>query len=221
MPEMIKVNAILSDWFGVLHNDHQADYERSARIRDSLDKPPEQIAALNLALDEGRIGIDDFFRLYGQALTDMGISSVDPARVREQMYAQAYFLDKNLGFLATIASEVDNVPLVLVSNAHPDAINPLLDNQFNNGEEIFTPRELFDDLVISGVEGVSKPHPEIYRIGLERAGNPSPETTLFIDDNKDNLQTAKDLGVLTLHSVEPDDIAPNLIIVDNQLYLNS
>ncbi len=54
----------------------------------------------------------------------------------------------------------------------------------------------FDGTVVSGREGVAKPEPAIFRRLLDRFGLP-PNTTLMIDDNKENLEAANRLGIQT------------------------
>ncbi|MEU3018705.1 HAD family phosphatase [Nocardiopsis sp. NPDC007018] len=57
--------------------------------------------------------------------------------------------------------------------------------------------ELCDVTVLSEVEGVAKPHPEIYRRTLERLGVRG-ERCVFVDDNPDNLLPAQELGITTV-----------------------
>jgi 2-haloacid dehalogenase len=54
----------------------------------------------------------------------------------------------------------------------------------------------FDGTVVSGREGVAKPEPAIFRRLLDRFGLTS-NTTLMIDDTKENLETASKLGIQT------------------------
>ena len=54
----------------------------------------------------------------------------------------------------------------------------------------------FDGTVVSGQEGVAKPEPAIFRRLVDRFGL-TPETTLMIDDAKENLETASTLGIQT------------------------
>ena len=55
----------------------------------------------------------------------------------------------------------------------------------------------FDGTVVSGREGVAKPEPAIFRRLLDRFGL-TPNTTLMIDDTKENLETASKLGIRTV-----------------------
>lgn len=62
--------------------------------------------------------------------------------------------------------------------------------------------ELFDAVVISALEGMRKPEPEIYRLAAERMGLP-PERIVFVDDLPFNLDPARELGMATIHHTEP------------------
>jgi 2-haloacid dehalogenase len=52
----------------------------------------------------------------------------------------------------------------------------------------------FDGLVISGVEGVAKPDPRIFRLLLRRY-QLEPAATVFIDDSPANVEAARGLGL--------------------------
>jgi putative hydrolase of the HAD superfamily len=54
--------------------------------------------------------------------------------------------------------------------------------------------ELFDGVVISGDEGMHKPHPEIFRLGAERVGLPTADC-VFVDDLRENCEGAEAVGM--------------------------
>jgi len=54
--------------------------------------------------------------------------------------------------------------------------------------------KLFDGIVVSGVEKVSKPDPKIYQILLSRYSL-NPAECFFLDDRKENIEVAKQLGI--------------------------
>jgi epoxide hydrolase-like predicted phosphatase len=72
--------------------------------------------------------------------------------------------------------------------------------------------ELFEHVVDSSEVGVRKPDPAIFRIALERLGNPAPERTLFLDDFEGNVSAARALGLRAL-LVEADP-GPTLAALD-------
>ena len=53
--------------------------------------------------------------------------------------------------------------------------------------------ELFEDVVVSGEEGVAKPDPRIFAIAEKRFGHP-PEALFFTDDNPSNVAAARSRG---------------------------
>ena len=67
----------------------------------------------------------------------------------------------------------------------------------------------FDGWVISGLEGVAKPDPEIFRILLARY-RLDPARTVFIDDAPANVAAARDLGLTALQFAGPDRLRRDL-----------
>ncbi len=57
--------------------------------------------------------------------------------------------------------------------------------------------DLFDGIVISGLEGVAKPDPAIFELLLGRFGLDA-QAALFVDDNPQNLAAAAALGMTTV-----------------------
>ncbi len=60
----------------------------------------------------------------------------------------------------------------------------------------------FEDIVISGVEGIAKPDPEMFALALRRTGFVA-ERTVFIDDNLPNVIGARAAGMHTIHFASP------------------
>jgi 2-haloacid dehalogenase len=56
----------------------------------------------------------------------------------------------------------------------------------------------FDGTVVSGLEGIAKPDPEIFLHLLDRFGL-TASRTLMIDDRLENLVVAEQLGMPTIH----------------------
>jgi HAD superfamily hydrolase (TIGR01509 family) len=69
--------------------------------------------------------------------------------------------------------------------------------------------ERFRDVVVSGVERIAKPDPEIYRLAAQRFGH-DPERMLFIDDNRDNVEAARALGWQAHHFADAETLASDL-----------
>lgn len=79
----------------------------------------------------------------------------------------------------------------------------LLSNSF--GRDPYDPYQvlgvtgLCEVTVLSEVEGIAKPDPRIYQCTLDRLGLDSAEC-VFVDDTPDNLVSAQELGVTTVHA---------------------
>ena len=69
--------------------------------------------------------------------------------------------------------------------------------------------KVFKGIVVSGEEKVIKPDPKIYEILLERYALP-PTTTLFIDDNLENIKAAQAFGIQTIHFQSITQLKQNL-----------
>ncbi len=69
--------------------------------------------------------------------------------------------------------------------------------------------ELFDGVVISGVEGTRKPARRMYELGAERAGI-AAELCVFVDDLPFNLTPAEQLGMATVHHTSAEQTIPEL-----------
>lgn len=75
--------------------------------------------------------------------------------------------------------------------------------------ERFSFFKLFDGIVVSGEEKLIKPDEKIFRLILERY-HLDPKSTLFIDDNRKNIDTAKGMGFSTIHVTEQTDLRQEL-----------
>jgi HAD superfamily hydrolase (TIGR01509 family) len=64
-------------------------------------------------------------------------------------------------------------------------------------------------VIASGVEGVMKPDPAIYRLTCDRFGL-APSDLLFVDDSARNIEAAAALGLHTHHFTDPAALRPAL-----------
>lgn len=67
----------------------------------------------------------------------------------------------------------------------------------------------FEGIVVSGEEMTRKPFPDIYQTTLKRF-DLKPEQSLFIDDNKRNIEAAKALGIHCIHFSSPQQLEKEL-----------
>ncbi|MEM1148399.1 MAG: HAD family phosphatase [Pseudomonadota bacterium] len=71
--------------------------------------------------------------------------------------------------------------------------------------------KLLRDIVVSGAEKVVKPDPRIYKIALQRMGQPDPADVLFADDREINCQAAEALGMKAHHFTGADGFETRLV----------
>jgi 2-haloacid dehalogenase len=71
----------------------------------------------------------------------------------------------------------------------------------------------FQDIIVSGVEKLVKPDPAIYALALQRFGL-EPGTAIFIDDNHDNVISARQNGFAAHHFKDADSLRRELIALD-------
>jgi len=70
--------------------------------------------------------------------------------------------------------------------------------------------KLFEGIVVSGMENTIKPFPQIYQILLNRY-QLEAEKCLFIDDNKENVEAARHLGMVAIHFNNPHQLNEELL----------
>lgn len=71
--------------------------------------------------------------------------------------------------------------------------------------------DLFDDIVVSGEEGVAKPDPAIFNILQDRVRHLGGlDDCIFIDDNVDNVQAATLAGMDAIHFTGPAELRADL-----------
>ena len=71
----------------------------------------------------------------------------------------------------------------------------------------------FQDIIVSGVEKLVKPDPAIYTLALQRFGLKSGEA-IFIDDNHDNVISARENGFAAHHFTDAESLRRELVALD-------
>lgn len=64
----------------------------------------------------------------------------------------------------------------------------------------------FEGIIVSGTEKCKKPEAKIYNILLDRY-NVNASECIFIDDNKDNIAKANELGIYGIHFESPQSLS--------------
>ena len=117
-------------------------------------------------------------------------------------------------WLETLGGPIDdNVAIVERLKAQGRPVYALTNypkHKFELTRPVYPILDRFDEIVVSGREGVTKPDPRIYEILFERAGR-KPEDLLFIDDAPRNIEAARTLGMDTILYAPGVDLEAELI----------
>jgi len=143
------------------------------------------------AAERGELSPTEFWRAIGSAV---GLSAEESDAFTDDYWAGDR-VNRAVVSLAQLAKG-HGVPVGVLSNAYGD-IHELLSNHGL--------LDLFDDVVNSSFEGLTKPDPAIYHLACSRLGV-LPRETLFIDDRQDNVAGAREAGLHALHYVGEDTI---------------
>lgn len=99
----------------------------------------------------------------------------------------------------------NKIPLFVITN-----FGAQFWHRFRPAQPIF---DHFGDIIVSGVEKLIKPDPAIYALALDRFGL-QPGQAIFIDDNHDNVVSARANGFLAHHFKDAASLRSELIALN-------
>ena len=168
--------------------------------------PAEQVPAF---LE--RVGFDEWNR--ANDLLPSIVEATDALAQRfpdDEAGIRAYW--QNFGL--TITSMVPGTAAVIAELQQADVTLGALTNwaaePFAVAQQRFGILGRFRDIVISGLEGIVKPDPAIYRLACERLGV-SPDRAIFIDDAAANAAAAGAIGMTGLHFTSAEQLRADLV----------
>jgi epoxide hydrolase-like predicted phosphatase len=92
--------------------------------------------------------------------------------------------------------------IALIQSLRPRYQIAILSNAWNDARENFTRLfnldQVFDQMIISAEEGLTKPDPRVYRLAAERLGV-QPSEVVFVDDFIENVDGARAVGMPAIH----------------------
>jgi putative hydrolase of the HAD superfamily len=98
---------------------------------------------------------------------------------------------------------LDREMLAAYESLRPDHQLGILSNHHRGVRQVLESQgiaALFHDIVISAEVKVAKPNEAAFRLALERLGTNANET-VFIDDNADNVWTARSIGMTAIEHI--------------------
>ncbi len=196
---MPKISAVFSDVGGVLLTNGWDHGQRARLVEkfglDSRDFE-DRHQMLSASLENGQLDLDQY-------LDRTIFYRPRPFRkqeARDFMYAQSEGLPDSLALIGRMA-RAGTVFLATLNNESRELNLHRI--------EKFGLRNYFYAFFSSCYLGVSKPHPEIYRLALDIAQR-QPEESVFIDDRSLNLECARRLGLHTIQFLNAEQLESDL-----------
>lgn len=152
-----------------------------------------------------RIGFDGWNRLQdGGRSFAKGLEAAREAHGDEARHLAGYLAAFPLTIEKTVPGAWEIAEALLARNVPLYGLTNWAAETWPHALEIH-PRlgQLFRDIVVSGRVGALKPEPAVYRILMDRNGL-RPEDCIFIDDNPDNVEGARALGIDGIHFTGAD-----------------
>lgn len=164
----------------------------------------------NKQYETGKIGTSEFLNYYHKAF---------PNNSKKQL-SEAWnsiiltFPEYRLKFLEDLANS-KQYQIILLSNTNDLHIEKVIENMTLKRYNRF--KNCFDAFYFSQEIHLRKPNPDIYEFVL-KSHNIKPNECLFIDDTKENTETAKTLGIHTWNIIPKKEDVVDLFQIKKALF---
>lgn len=179
-----RVSAIIFDWGGVFSysGDPLSRPEIISRLKTSKNIIRNNLAEISNAFSRGKMKSENYWTKYAETVNIAGYKS----KKFKKLYLK---YTPNYGMLDLLRHLSLHYPIVLLSNLNVDMKTVIIKDLELN--------KYFKHMIFSNDVGLLKPDPTIYKLALQKLGTLSSET-LFIDDETENVDAAKKLGLRTI-----------------------
>jgi epoxide hydrolase-like predicted phosphatase len=197
---MIKIEAVVFDFGGVLATFYRADLFRA--LEERLGMEPGSLSEIlwrssdwRLA-EVGAISDEEYWRRTGPRL---GLQTAQAIReFQRDLFGDIQPDPRMVELVRWLRGRYRTGLLSNASDALPQALGERYDLD-----------GLFDVVLVSAMVGLAKPDPAIYRLALERLGS-APGATVFVDDYEPNVDAAAVLGIQAIHFQGYEALVPAL-----------
>jgi len=202
------INTIIFDFGNVFINlDIPAAIEKTLE-KLNVDSIPDEITAFNALYEQGLISTNEFIDFYLENFPNLNKTDI----VDTWNYMLKDFPEHRLEFLKNLKDK-NQYKLILLSNTNELHINYIKENvPFYN-----TFKDCFNAFYLSHEIQLSKPNKDIYNFVLTE-NKLKAENCLFIDDNEDNITSAKTLGIKTWHITPYQEDVSTLFETQKQFF---
>ncbi len=202
------INTIIFDFGNVFINlDIPAAIEKTLE-KLNVDSIPDEITAFNGLYEQGLISTNEFIDFYLENFPNLSKTDV----IDTWNYMLKDFPEHRLEFLKNLKDK-NQYKLILLSNTNELHIDYIKENvPFYN-----TFKDCFNAFYLSHEIQLSKPNKDIYNFVLTE-NKLKAENCLFIDDNEDNITSAKTLGIKTWHITPYQEDVSTLFETQKQFF---
>lgn len=173
-----------------------------------IDQFPEELIAVNSLYEQGLISTDEFIDFYTNNFNNLSQDVI----IKAWNYILKDFPIHRFKFIHKLAKEKE-YKLILLSNT-----NELHINWIKKHIHFYTEfKDCFDKFYLSHLIGLRKPNKNIFEFVLDN-NNLQANECLFIDDTKENTETAKELGFNTWNIDESKEDVIDLFVTKKALF---
>jgi putative hydrolase of the HAD superfamily len=205
---MSTIKTIIFDFGDVFINlDKQGAMQNALELFE-VDELPEELIAINTLYEQGLISTKEFVIFYTENFPKLST----PEIIDAWNIILKDFPQHRLDFLKSLAKD-KKYKLILLSNTNDLHISWIKDN-VTFYEEF---KSYFDVFYLSHEINLRKPNTDIYQFVLKE-NKLKPDECFFIDDTKDNTDTAASLGIKVWNIDETKQDVIDLFTINKDLF---
>lgn len=194
---METIKSVIFDWGGVLIDDPNPGLMQycAKALRLSRETYIETHSKFAGGFQKGMVCEDEF---WGKICSELNVSKPDIPSLWAEAFEAAY-VPRNGMFSMAASLQENGYKTAVLSNTEVPAMQYFHQQQY----------DMFDVLVFSCAEGIQKPDRKIYELTLEKLGS-QPRQSVFIDDNPEYINGAKEVGINTVLFENIDQVQDEL-----------
>ncbi|MCF7561700.1 HAD family phosphatase [Sabulilitoribacter multivorans] len=201
------IKTIIFDFGNVFINLDIEGAKKYALEKFGVDSFSEEMIAFNSFYEQGLISTDEFVEFYRNNFPELSEEEL----IEVWNYILKDFPEHRLTFLKALKN-TSKYKLILLSNTNELHINWIKED-ISFYDDF---KQCFDSFYLSQEIKLRKPNQDIFEFVLNK-NNLKANECLFIDDNLDNINTAKQLGFKTWHINPNSEDVTNLLKTKSDL----
>ena len=205
---MSTIKTLIFDFGDVFINLDKQGAMKNALELFELDELHDDLVAINTLYEQGLISTEEFIEFYTDNFPKLSKKDV----INAWNYILKDFPKHRLEFIKKL-SEDKNYKLILLSNTNDLHISWIAENVSFYKEF----KSYFDVFYLSQEINLRKPNTDIYEFVLKE-NKLKPEECFFIDDTKENTDTASSLGIHIWNIDETQQDIVDLFTINSDLF---